>query len=91
MWLKVLATINGYPVWMPRTAAGYSAIEQAQSVGLWRANSFQGGNDAALASVLDHAEQALGVSRDVLLRRIRGVADDGRVVGADEVDLTPLI
>ena len=91
LWLKVLATINGYPVWMPRTAAGYSAIEQAQSVGLWRANSFQGGNDAALASVLDHAEQALGVSRDVLLRRIRGVADDGRVVGADEVDLTPLI
>ncbi|MEU6135258.1 glycosyltransferase [Nocardioides sp. NPDC047086] len=91
LWLKVMATMNGYPVWMPRKEAGYETIEEVQSVGLWRANSFQGGNDAALNRVLDHVQNSLGVSRDALLQRIRGVAEDGRMIGPDDIDTAPLI
>lgn len=90
LWLKIMATLNGYPVWMPRKEVGYETIEEVQSVGLWRANSFQGGNDAALDLVLDHVQDSLGVSREILLRRIRGIAADGHVIGADEIDLEPL-
>ncbi|GGR61438.1 glycosyltransferase involved in cell wall biosynthesis/FMN phosphatase YigB (HAD superfamily) [Nocardioides luteus] len=90
LWLKVMTTLNGYPVWMPRTEVGYETIEEVQAVGLWRANSFQGGNDAALGRILDHVQNSLGVPRESLLRRIQGVADDGRVLGSEELDLTPM-
>lgn len=90
LWLKIMATLNGYPVWMPRKEVGYEAIEEVQSVGLWRENSFQGGNDAALNRVLDHVQDSMGVSREVLLRRIRGVAADGHVIGSDELETEPL-
>ncbi|MER7560528.1 glycosyltransferase [Nocardioides sp. NPDC126508] len=91
LWLKAMATANGYPVWMPRERAGYEQIQEAQAVALWRRNAFQGNNDLVLEKVFDHVENGMGVSRDALLQRIRGVADDGHMVGPDDVDTTPLI
>jgi hypothetical protein len=74
----------------PRERAGYQQIQEAQAVALWRRNAFQGNNDLVLEKVLDHLEHGLGVSTDNLLRRIRGIAADGRVIGSDELDLEPL-
>lgn len=90
LWLKVMTTANGYPVWMPRRRAGHTQIQDAQAVGLWRANSFQGGNDAALRRVLDYYGATLG-STDTLLRRIWGVGRNGEFLGPSELDLSPLI
>ena len=86
-----MATANGYPVWMPRERAGYQQIQEAQTVALWRRNAFQGNNDLVLEKVLGHLEHGVGVSRDALLQRIRGVADDGRMIGPDDVDTAPLL
>ncbi|MET8521907.1 glycosyltransferase [Nocardioides sp. NPDC004968] len=91
LWLKAMATANGYPVWMPRERAGYQQIQEAQTVALWRRNAFQGNNDLVLEKVFGHLEHGVGVSRDALLQRIRGVADDGRVIGPDDVDTAPLL
>lgn len=91
LWLKAMTTANGYPVWMPRQpAGGYETIEEAQAVALWRANAFQGKNDIALELILEHVEHEFG-QRDSLLRRIRGVRDDGQFVGPrDVLDTSPL-
>jgi hypothetical protein len=90
LWLKVMTTANGYPVWMPRRSGGRKLIEDAHAVGLWRANSFQGANDAALRRVLDYYGETLG-STDTLLRRIWGVGKNGEFLGPNELDLSPLI
>lgn len=90
LWLKVMTTANGYPVVMPRDRVGYEPIQEAQAVGLWRANSFQGQNDAALRRVLAYFDEELG-SSEALLRRIRGIGPQGEVRGPEELDLSPLI
>lgn len=90
LWLKILTTANGYPVWMPRRRLRYQPIQRAQAVGLWRENSFQGGNDAALQRLLDYYARELG-DVDALLRRIRGIGSRGEFLGPTEIDLSPLI
>lgn len=91
LWLKAMATANGYPVWMPRERSGYEQIHEAQAVALWRRNAFQGNNDLVLDKVFDHVENGVGVSRDALLQRIRGVAEDGHVIGQDDIDTASLL
>lgn len=90
LWLKVMTTANGFPVVMPRTRVGYQPIQEAQAVGLWRANSFQGQNDAAVRRILAYYEEQFG-SSEALLKRIRGIGRDGEVIGPSELDLSPLI
>lgn len=90
LWLKVMTTANGYPVWMPKERSGYRLIEEAQESALWRANAFQGHNDAALVRVLDHFEHAFG-SRTQLVNRVRGIAASGEFVGPRTADFTRLL
>lgn len=90
LWLKVMTTANGYPVWMPRERSGYRLIEDAQESALWRINAFQGHNDAALARVLSYFAQSFG-STDELVRRIRGIGPAGEFTGPRTTDLSSLL
>ena len=90
LWLKVMTAANGYPVWMPQQRVGFKTIQKAQAVGLWRANSYQNQNDLALRRVLDYFERTFGRSNELLMR-IRGVDDDGRVLGPEDLDMSPLL
>jgi glycosyltransferase involved in cell wall biosynthesis len=90
LWLKVMSTANGFPVWMPRKRFTYRAVGGSQAVALWRQNSFRGGNDTAFAKVIDYVEKKHGFGESTL-RRIWGVRDDGTWVGpGDQLSLIPL-
>lgn len=91
LWLKVMTTLNGYPVFMPHRRFEFRNINGSQNSALWRGNYFGNGNDEAMQRILDHVERRLGAS-GALSRRMRGVREDGTFVGVhDELDTVPLI
>lgn len=90
IWLKIMTTANGYPVWMPRGRSGYSLIESAQAVALWRQNVFGHRNDDSLENVLRHVEDRYGL-RDAVTTRIRGLDRDGTFRSPDDPDLERLM
>lgn len=86
LWLKLMTTANGYPVWMPNRKFDYRNIGGSQTAALWRGNAFSNGNNLAIQSLLEYFDQQYGNSQ-TLLRRIRGVRADGTFVGpGDEID-----
>jgi len=91
LWLKVMTTANGYPVWMPQRKFEYRNIDGSQGTALWRGNAFRDGNDLAIRSILEFIEQKYGIA-ELVLRRIWGVRADGTVIGpGDEIDRSPLL
>ncbi|MDX3930171.1 MAG: glycosyltransferase [Shinella sp.] len=91
LWLKVMTTANGYPVWMPQRKFEFRNIDGSQSAALWRGNAFQNGNDLAMGAILEFFEQNYGNAHS-LLRRIRGVRADGTFVGpGDDIERSSLI
>lgn len=90
LWLKMMATANGYPVWMPRRKFGYKNIDGSQTMSLWRTNAFHGENDDSVDRILEYLDREFGVAEEVL-HRLRGVRADGTAVGrSDVVDRTSL-
>lgn len=89
LWLKVMATANGYPVWMPRQSARFTLVQSAQDVGLWYANTIEGQNDVAWSRILADVDARHGFADDVM-KRLRGLGSAGELLGADQIDLTPL-
>lgn len=90
LWLKAMATANGYPVSMPRKRFSYPNIDGSQTAALWRGNSFRNGNDLALGKILAGLEAAYGIATPIL-HRIWGVRPDGSFVGpGDTPDREPL-
>lgn len=88
LWLKIMATANGRPVWMPREQFSYETIGGSQSSALWRQNAFHEGNDEALKKIVDYLKLTSGDAQAVI-RRIWGLRDDGTMVGpSDELDTT---
>ncbi|GAA1943399.1 glycosyltransferase [Agromyces allii] len=90
LWLKVMTSANGFPVWMPRERSGYQLIEETQSSALWKSNAIQRGNDEALARVLAYFDRAIE-DRAALLRRILGVGPDGVFVEPRGSEVVPLV
>ncbi len=91
LWLKMMTTANGYPVWMPLRKFQYPNIRGSQDAALWRVNYFHQGNDAAMLSILDYIDSKYGL-KGAVLRRIWGVREDGTFVGpGDEIDRSPLL
>lgn len=80
LWLKVLTSGNGYPVWMPRQRFKFQTMPGSQDSALYRANAFKNGNDVAMESILKSVDAKYGLAGRIL-RRIRGVRDDGTFVG----------
>lgn len=80
LWLKVMTTANGYPVWMPRRKFAYRTIGHSQAAALWRKNSFRNGNDQSLELIVDYVDKKYQIGKSVS-RRIWGVRDDGTWVG----------
>ena len=90
LWLKAVATANGTPVWMPRQRFAYDTIPGSQRAALFRDNAFRSGNDAAMRAIIDHMDATHGIGR-AILRRIRGLRDDGTWIGpGDDVPRTGL-
>ncbi|GKX33796.1 MAG: hypothetical protein MnENMB40S_14140 [Rhizobiaceae bacterium MnEN-MB40S] len=91
LWLKIMATANGYPVWMPDTKFNYHNLAGSQDAALWRGNSFQNKNDLALKSILEFLGKRYGIA-ETILRRIWGVRSDGTFIGpGDEIDRSSLL
>lgn len=90
LWLKAMATANGYPTSMPRRSARFTPIPEAQTVTLWRHNSLGGGNDASLRRIIEHLDKSFGLGQAVI-DRMRGVRADGAFVAWGDLDLSPLL
>jgi glycosyltransferase involved in cell wall biosynthesis/tetratricopeptide (TPR) repeat protein len=89
LWLKILTSANGYPVWMPRQQFKFKTMQGSQGSALYRSNAFKSGNDIALKAILESLDDNYGLGESIL-RRIQGVRDDGTFVGpGDSISYRP--
>lgn len=70
IWLKLMATHNGYATVVPMDYCGYTNIEGTQEVALWKTNVHRNNNDVSLENILKYYGEELG-DAEVLLDKIR--------------------
>lgn len=89
LWLKLHATVKGYPAVLIQQPCATRTIDDTQDVGLWRVNTGAGRNDETIAAILAHLEGE-GVSKEAVLKRLHGIGQDGEWIGPDVTPITEL-